>query len=306
MFPVIWRRCAALHLIELNGHWHRGEMIARLNCGVSTLTRSGQTSKAYSCVRCGLVSDSALLDIHSTRTNALPEPEPQVTLRGHSAPITALALSSSQNRLYSASLDQTVQVWALPQRDREPYAPFDAGLRIALLEGHTDAIWDLALMPLRIRDEGLLATASADGTVKIWACDGQPSLKLSWNYGGVDGLASSTTLPAPTSIDVCHTDMRKVTVAYQDAAVFLFDVETGQRVLRLKSDETYGACPCSVPPPFPLLPIRIPISLPIATFPFWAALQMVPRLHKLIASLRIRLYLSRSPRMKTGISGFMI
>lgn len=126
--------------------------------------------------------------------------------------------------------------------------------------GHTDGIWDMALLPLRFRDEALLATASADGTVKVWSTDelGSP-LKLSWTYDGTDAddvpagseateepkeegdRRTSEGKPVPTSIAVVWTDLKKVAVAYSNSIIKLFELETGKAVLTLKSDETYGA-----------------------------------------------------------------
>jgi len=68
------------------------------------------------------------------------------------------------------------------------------------------------------------------------------ALKLNWGYGGSD-VPRDPTSPSPTSVDVCHSDLRKLAVGYQDSVVKLFDVETGQQVLRLKSDETYDGTP---------------------------------------------------------------
>lgn len=181
------------------------------------------------------------LEVLFIHRNSTTEIEPQITYRGHSGPVTAVAFSSSQDRLYSASLDQTVHVWALPPRERETYAPYDPELSLATLEGHTDAIWDLAVIPLRVQDENLLATASADGTVKIWNTDRLDSpLRLSWKYNGTDSEEDEKDLPIPTSVSVCCSDMRKIVVAYDNSVVKLFDVESGKEVLKLKSDETYG------------------------------------------------------------------
>ena len=178
------------------------------------------------------------------RNGTLPEVEPQITYRGHSAAVTAVAFSASQDHLYSASLDQTIRVWALPPRERETYAPFDPALEIATLEGHTDAVWDLAVIPLRVQDEALLATASADGTVKIWNTDHLASpLRLSWRYNGVASAEGdeSKDLPVPISVSICNSDMRKIIVTYSNSIVKLFDVESGKETLKLKSDETYGS-----------------------------------------------------------------
>lgn len=61
----------------------------------------------------------------------------------------------------------------------------DPSLNVATYIGHTDAIWDFKLSPDNYNDN-LLASASADGTVKIW--DTQTSgnlLKTSWAFDGI-------------------------------------------------------------------------------------------------------------------------
>ena len=40
----------------------------------------------------------------------------------------------------------------------------DAKIHQGILKGHTDAVWDLTVH----RDRDLLATASSDGTCKLW------------------------------------------------------------------------------------------------------------------------------------------
>lgn len=109
--------------------------------------------------------------------------------------------------MYSASLDSTIRVWNLPAEDRGPFSPvgnificalvglmlmfffllffLDPSLNVATYIGHTDAIWDFKLSPDNYNGN-LLASASADGTVKIW--DTQTSgnlLKNSWAFDGI-------------------------------------------------------------------------------------------------------------------------
>lgn len=38
-------------------------------------------------------------------------------------------------------------MWSLPSSESDPYAPYDAGQAVQLLEGHTDAVWDLVVLP---------------------------------------------------------------------------------------------------------------------------------------------------------------
>lgn len=177
--------------------------------------------------------------------STIPESEPQVTLRGHSAGITCLAISAAQDRIFSGSLDQTIRCWAIPPPQRETYAPFDVALKQQIFEGHTDAIWDIAVIPLRIQGESLLASASADGTVKVWSVEHTSSpLKLSWRYYGTASEESVPNgvapVPAPTAVCVCHYDYRRLGVAYQNAVVKIFDIENGSELLSLKSDQSYG------------------------------------------------------------------
>jgi striatin 1/3/4 len=183
--------------------------------------------------------------------------DPILTMRGHSAAVTCLAISSSKRCLYSGSVDSSILVWRLiDAHSTEPYPPFDKTMELTRLVGHTQAIWDLCLLPTKTDGEGLLASASADGTVKFWtAVDGLPatsSLVLSFDYYGLDpseekerekAEAQPGSLPVPTSIAPCMSDLRKIAVSYSNSVVKLFEVETGKEVMQIKSDEDYDGTP---------------------------------------------------------------
>ena len=170
------------------------------------------------------------------------EVEPQLTLRGHSAAITRLIHSPSKHLLYSASLDSSIRVWALPTPSHTTYAPYDESRVRGELIGHTDAVWDLAL----VKDENTLISCGAEGTVKVWDVGGPSgggSLKLSWRWNGLDSnsnLEDEADISGATSVEVLKTDLKKVAVAYQNAVVKIFDIETGKEQIRLQSDTTYG------------------------------------------------------------------
>lgn len=203
---------------------------------------------------------------------AIPDSEPAHTYRGHALPITSLCISNTTGRIYSASLDSTIGVWAIPAGDGEAYTPFDPAMNIGRLEGHTDGVWDVCLLeqPSTSTETGqsvvkeMIATASADGTVKIW--DVTPntaatttssgpaplppggSLRLSWTHTGTDGEdeeanadpEAKKTAVVPTSLALCQDDMTKLAVAYQDAKIRIFEVATGKLLMTLKGDESYG------------------------------------------------------------------
>ncbi|KAH8814514.1 WD40 repeat-like protein [Flagelloscypha sp. PMI_526] len=165
------------------------------------------------------------------------EVEPQLTLRGHNSAITRLVYSPSKNLLYSASLDSSIRVWALPSRQHSPYAPYDESLRKGELIGHTDAVWDLALA----REETALVSCGAEGKVKVWDVTVPPgTLQLTWGYMGLDGAEGDESVAGgATAVEAIKTDLTLVAVAYQNAVVKVFEIETGKEIMKLPSDESY-------------------------------------------------------------------
>lgn len=113
--------------------------------------------------------------------------------------------------------------------------------------GHTDAVWDLAL----VRDENALVSCGAEGVIKVWdvsgAAEGRWSLKLSWGYYGLDHEmdeeedTDKEKEPGATAVEAIKSDLKRVAVAFQNAVVKVFDIETGKEVSRLATDATYGA-----------------------------------------------------------------
>lgn len=178
------------------------------------------------------------------RARATTEVEPQLTLRGHSAAITRLIHSASKQLLYSASLDSSIRVWALPSPSHTTYAPYDETCARGELIGHTDAVWDLAL----VRDEGTLISCGSEGAVKVWDVSGPSgggSLRLSWGWTGLDNqdeLGGEIDAPGATAVEAIKADLKKVAVAYQNAVVKIFDIESGKEISRLSS-ESYGMIP---------------------------------------------------------------
>lgn len=152
-----------------------------------------------------------------------------------------------------------MRVWALPPASRTTYAPFDAsiGIPLATLVGHTDAVWDLVL----VKEERVLVTCGAEGKVKVWdvspgalptsASKEGGKLITQWGYNGTGAGAETTEdgaeatapthSPGATSLAMIKTDLRMIAVAYRDAVVKIFDLESGKETARLPSDTTYGS-----------------------------------------------------------------
>ncbi|KAL8279921.1 hypothetical protein RQP46_007771 [Phenoliferia psychrophenolica] len=181
--------------------------------------------------------------LNSSNSRSAPETEPVMTFRAHTSSVTSVLLSSSHGgRIYSGSLDSTINVWALPPVSSEPYGPFDPSLHLASLAAHSNAVWALALVGPAARPR--LASAGADGAVKIWDIEqDEPILRTSWDYGEpLQGKRKKgAPSPAPTSLAAVGTD--RVAVAYQDSVVKIFEIETGKEVMRLKSDQSFDGTP---------------------------------------------------------------
>ncbi|EMD38667.1 hypothetical protein CERSUDRAFT_82942 [Gelatoporia subvermispora B] len=185
-----------------------------------------------------------LSGLASSAARPTTEVEPQLTLRGHSAAITRLVHAPSKQLLYSASLDSSIRVWALPPSSHTTYAPHDSTRARGELIGHTDAVWDLALA----RDESTLISCGAEGAVKVWDVSGPSgggSLKLSWSYNGLESSDSLEEGDAPgaTAVEAIKTDLKKVAIAYQNAVIKIFDIETGKEHLRLQPDASEEDAP---------------------------------------------------------------
>ncbi|CCM03841.1 uncharacterized protein FIBRA_05990 [Fibroporia radiculosa] len=179
----------------------------------------------------------------SSASRPTTEVEPQLTLRGHSAAITRLVHAPSKQLLYSASLDSSIRIWALPPSSHTTYAPYDATRARGELIGHTDAVWDLAL----VRDESTLISCGAEGAVKVWDVSGPSgggSLRLTWSYDGLDPQEDSLTesdAPGATAVEAIKTDLKKVAVAYQNAMIKIFDIESGKELARMQAESEEGA-----------------------------------------------------------------
>ncbi len=97
-----------------------------------------------------------------------------------------------------------------------------------MVVGHTDAIWDLALVPSKADPEGYLVSACADGTVKVWdaSLSGVPLL-WSWRYDE----SGKEDAPTPVAIGSYPVDWRNVLVGFTNGLVKLYGVVSGRTIL---------------------------------------------------------------------------
>ena len=217
------------------------------------------------------------------------------THRGHEGIVTSLAACcpsasfSTGGRvlgdgwIFSGGQDTTVRVWERGRVDPK-----------ATLEGHTDAVWTVCLLPATAAsalgadcnryggpDRVLLASGSADGTVKIWSVSTPPQLTSpsTGSRRGIGGsrrhsvtsgsnfpsspqpsVASSTPFhytlvhsinrtqqmtvtPSPTCINPLSPLGDNFVVSYDDSSILIFDTRTGEELVGMASKETYDGTP---------------------------------------------------------------
>lgn len=210
------------------------------------------------------------------------------THRGHEGIVTSLAAcpptafatggrASGDGWIFSGGQDATIRVWERGRVDPK-----------AVLDGHTDAVWTVCVLPGTTGsvfgpqsssfggpDRILLASGSADGTVKIWAISAPPQLASpqTGSRRGVGGsrrhsvtsgsnhpsspqpnTATSTPLhytlihsierPAasgatPTCISPLGATGETFVVSYTDSSILIFDTRTGEELIGMASNETY-------------------------------------------------------------------
>lgn len=164
--------------------------------------------------------------------------EPQTTFRGHTAPVTSLAVATLRSLIFSASIDSTIRVWRIPAAPpaHTTYSPYDPTLAVDTLVGHAEGgVWSIAVVPSPDNEEGYLVSGGQDGTVKIWSLTedegkGFPLIG-SWSQVGSAGEEESTETEesgwVPVSVANYHAGLGQVLVGYSNGTIKTFDVKTG-------------------------------------------------------------------------------
>ena len=226
------------------------------------------------------------------------------THRGHDGMVTCLATCPATHSfstggravhdgwVFSGGQDSSIRVWERGRVDPK-----------ATLDGHTDAVWTICVLPgtsasifgheprdgsptslsahmasnTPSEDRVLVASGSADQTVKIWAVSAPPQLTspshASGSRRGVGGsrrhsVTSGSGFPSspqpntasgtpfyyslihsiefprgaaasPTCISPLGPSGEHFVVSYSDSSVLIFDTRTGEEMVGMASGETY-------------------------------------------------------------------
>jgi WD40 repeat protein len=142
-------------------------------------------------------------------------------LEGHTHWVLSVAFSPEGSRLATASADHTARVWEA-----------ETGRFLFPLQGHSDWVLQVGWSP----DGKRLATGGQDNTARLWDA-GTGKALLAPLEGHRDGVSSLAFSPDSSRLATAGGGTEIYKESNLDNSVFLWDVATGQSVLRLRAHQ---------------------------------------------------------------------
>ncbi|CAF5115480.1 unnamed protein product, partial [Rotaria sp. Silwood1] len=137
------------------------------------------------------------------------------------APVLCVAMNPTGEQFYSGGLDSIISVWNIPNSEVDPYDAYDSNVLYKVLDGHTDAVWQLVISGQK------LLSCSADGSIRLWDANLNEPLQSTFHNEGI-----------PLSIDWLMRDTSQFVVTYDSLKTFIYDTETGQIVRQFVNDHS--------------------------------------------------------------------
>lgn len=114
-----------------------------------------------------------------------PAPQPALSLGGHAGAVAAMTFAADRPLLASAGDDNSLLLWNLTGLAPETPPALRPGIVPQRLEGHLQPVQCLAFSPRGDR----LATASQDGTIRLWATESGTSYQVLKTAAFIQSLA---------------------------------------------------------------------------------------------------------------------
>ncbi|XP_062502124.1 striatin-like isoform X2 [Corticium candelabrum] len=155
--------------------------------------------------------------------------EPVYAFRGHRAAVWCCCASLCGSYVFSGSSDMTICRWLLPSSSCDTYGPYGGCHELTdkfrrILRGHTDAVWDLVVLP---GHDNVLVSCAADSTCRLWRHDAEQPLLATVDIS--DGQ--------PTSVDSVPCNPQQWVTGFTNGKGIVYDVETASPVV------TFNDCP---------------------------------------------------------------
>jgi WD40 repeat protein len=219
----VWEAATGKELLRLTGHKDAVNAVAFSPDGARIATGSDDTTARLWDATTG--KELLSLQLHASMVSEPHGPNSAAVrgtsaLRGHTAPIYAVAFSPDGQRLLTGGADNTARLWDL-----------STGEEIGILQGHGGPVLSVAFSP----DGQQLLTGSVDQAAKLWdaAVTSERPEQMVLNFKAHGDVIGSVAF---------SPDGRRLVTASWDHTARVWDAATGRELLALKGHRDYVNC----------------------------------------------------------------